>query len=157
MQPGTSGAAVGAVDVARSALRWKRVSLVFVTAVALGFIAISVAQIIPAVFGVGVRPLPAAAAGSTEGACAEGVRRLNRALDRAGPLAGGPAFAEALQPEWNDAPGTQLACGRSSEGLDAWAALLRLRSAEEQLAGRGDRDVATLRREVASHLPAELR
>jgi hypothetical protein len=150
--------------VARAGLRWKRVSLVFVTLVAVAFIAVSVLQIIPDVFGAWVHPLPPASPGSPARICAEGVKTLARALDRASPSAGSPAFDKALQPEWNDAPAVEQACARSSEGLDAWAALLRLRSAEQQLArhagdppGEQAQDLATLQRQVASHLPVDLR
>ena len=143
--------------VARAGLRWKRVSLGFVSGVAVVFIALSVAQIVPAVFGAGIRPLPSATPGSPARICAEGVRRLAGALDRAGALAGGPAFDDALAPAWSDAPAVEQACARSPEGLDAWASLLRLRSAEQQLAGKGPDAVAALQREVASHLPGDLR
>src|SRR5271165_1820383 len=89
--------------VARAGLRWKRISLVLVTAVALAFIAVSVLQIIPDVFGAWVHPLPPASPGSPARICAEGVKTLARALDRATPSAGSPGFDEALKPEWNDA------------------------------------------------------
>jgi hypothetical protein len=143
--------------VVRAGLRWKRISLVFVSVIAVAFIAISVLQIVPAVFGVWIRPLPSATPGSPARICADGVRRLAAALDRANAVAGGPAFDRALQPEWNDAPAVEQACGKSPEGLDAWASLLRLRSAEQQLAGRSGDPLAPLRREVASHLPVDLR
>lgn len=160
---GSSAAASGDANaaVARAGLRWKRISLVFVTLVAVAFIAVSVLQIIPDVFGAWVHPLPPASPGSPARICAEGVKTLARALDRATASAGSPGFDQALQPEWNDAPTVEQACARSSEGLDAWAALLRLRSAEQQLARRGGdppgQDLATLQREVASHLPVDLR
>jgi hypothetical protein len=157
--PSPEAAPGGAPDaaVARAGLRWKRASLVFVSVIAVAFIAISVLQIIPAVFGAWIRPLPPASPGSPERICAEGVHRLAGALDRASAMAGGPAFDGALQPEWNDAPGVEQACARSPEGLDAWASLLRLRSAEQQLAGRDGEPLVRLRREVSSHLPADLR
>jgi hypothetical protein len=143
--------------VARFGLRWKRVALVFVGFVAVAFIGVSVLQIIPDVFGAWVHPLPPSSPGSPARICAEGVRDLARALDRARDSAGGPGFDKALQPEWNGASGIEQACARSSEGLDAWAALLRLRSGEEQLAGQPGDPLAPLQREVASHLPADLR
>ena len=143
--------------IARVALRWKRISLVFVSVVAVAFIAISVLQIIPDVFGAWVHPIVASTPGSPPRICADGVLTLARALDRAKDAAGGPGFDRALQPEWNAASGIEQACARSSEGLDAWAALLRLRRAEEQLAGSPGDPLAPLQREVASHLPADLR
>jgi hypothetical protein len=143
--------------VARAKLRWKRLSLVFVGFVAVAFIGVSVAQIIPDVFGAWVHPLPPSSPGSPARICAEGVRDLAKALDRARDAAGGPGFGKALQPEWAGAPGIEQACARSSEGLDAWAALLRLRSGEEQLAREPGDPLAPLQRAVASHLPADLR
>jgi hypothetical protein len=143
--------------VARARLRRKRIALVAVTAVALAFITLSCLQIIPAVFGAWVRPLPQASPGSNERICAEGVRRLAQALDRAKGMAGGPGFDQALRPDWNIAFATQQACAHSPEGLDAWASLVRLRSAEEQLAGRAGDPLGPLQRQVASHLPVDLR
>src|SRR5271168_2039603 len=101
--------------IARVALRWKRISLVFVSLIAVAFIAISVLQIIPDVFGAWVHPIAASTPGSPPRICAEGIRTLARALDRAKDAAGGPGFDRALQPEWNAAPATEEACGRSSE------------------------------------------
>jgi hypothetical protein len=144
-------------DVAVGALRWKRGALAVVSLVAVTFIGLSVLQLVPAVFGADIRPLPASAPGTPGRVCADGVAHLVQALDRAGPMAGGPAFVEALKPEWDAAPGIQQACGASAEGTDAWAALLRLRSAQEQLAGRNAAGLLPLRREVAAHLPADSR
>jgi hypothetical protein len=156
MADGTQDAALDPV-VARAGLRWKRISLVFVTLIAVVFIGLSCWQIIPVVFGAWIRPLPQANPGSPERICAEGVRRMARALDRAKSMAGGPSFDLALRPDWNVAFATRQACAHSPEGLDAWAALVRLRSAEEQLAGRGGDLLDPLQRQVASHLPADLR
>lgn len=146
-----------AATLAKARLRWKRGALVLAGVVAVALIGLSSAQIVPAVFGMGIHPLPAGAPGSPERTCAEGVRRLEGALDRAGPMAGAPGFPEAIRPEWDDAGRVETACARSTEGLDAWAALRRLRAAEEQLAGTGPEDVAALRRDVAAHLPPDLR
>jgi hypothetical protein len=49
------------------------------------------------------------------------------------------------------------ACSHSSAGLDAWASLLRLEEAERQLPAGSRVELATLRRNVFAHLPAELR
>ncbi len=150
-------AEAGAAPPARQGLLWKRVTLVFFGVVSVAFSGSSVAQLIPGVFGTGAHPIPAGAPGSPERVCAQGIGQLARALDRAGPMAGGPGFAAALHPEWDDAAGIQAVCTTAGGGLDAWAALLRLRSAQEQLAGRSPDDVVALRREVASHLPTDLR
>jgi hypothetical protein len=145
------------VDVLRAGLRGKRIALTLVIVVAVVFIGASALQIVPSVFGVWVTPLPAAAAGSDARVCAEGVTRLARALDRARPAAGSPSFDEQLLPEWADATRVHAACGSSAEGLDAWAALQRLRSGEEQLAGRDRATLDPLRRDVVKHLPPDLR
>jgi hypothetical protein len=132
-----------------------------VSVVAVAIIGSSTVQIVSAVFGVGIHPVPAAAPGTPGRTCAEGVLRLERALDRSVEAAGSPAFAASLRPEWNEAGAVQRACSQSSEGLDAWASLARLRSAEEQLAtgARAERlvELAPLRSDVSAHLPADLR
>ena len=71
--------------------------------------------------------------------------------------AGSASFAARLEPEWASAGSIEQACGQSSEGIDAWAALARLRSAEEQLAPRATAELEPLRRDVDAHLPADLR
>lgn len=155
-----------AADAAR---RGKRAALAAVIVVSVAFVASSTAQIVPAVFGVGFEPLPSgAAAGSPEGQCALGVRDLARALDRAGGRLASVASASddsatmavlrsTLSPEWDEADAVRAACERSTGGRSAWAALQRLRVAEEQ-SGRLDREALTsVRRDVAAHLPAELR
>ncbi len=85
------------------------------------------------------------AEGSAERQCAEGLRA------RRGPLqaeaATDPGASEALA----------LACAESPAGLDALAALGRLRTAEEQLKGSDPAALAELRRQLSAHLPAEMR
>jgi hypothetical protein len=137
------------------------------------FVGASAAQIIPAVFGIGIEPLPSTPAASPESECADGVRSLALALDRATEAAWSPrtahavtmggtdhaleAFRAGLVPEWNAAASVEKACGTAREGWEAWAALLRLRRAEEQVALRGLVELVPLRRDVAAHLPANLR
>jgi hypothetical protein len=123
--------------LARARLRGKRVALGVVLVIAVVFIGASAWNIVPAVFGANVHPLPSGPAGSPERACADGVRRLERSL-----------------PQWQDAAGVQSECAKSSAGLDAWASLLRLRMAAQQL---GDADLAPLRQDVETHLPGDLR
>jgi hypothetical protein len=147
-------------DVARARLQAKRLVLGIILAASLAIIGSSALQIIPAVFGVGTTPIPAAPPGSTARTCAEGVRTLAQALDRARDSAGSPAFEGRLQPEWGEAPKVSHACAQSREGNDAWASLARLRSAEEQLspvAGRPEAELETLRGDVTAHLPVDLR
>jgi hypothetical protein len=85
------------------------------------------------------------------------VRKLERALDRAVEAAGSPSFQARLQPEWAEEATVGQACRQSNEGIDAWAALARLRSAEEQLSPRAGAELEPLRRDVIAHLPADLR
>jgi hypothetical protein len=157
----------GTVGAAR--LRGKRAALAVAIVISLAFIVSSTAQIIPAVFGVGFAPLPSGAPpGSAEGQCAVGIRALALALDRAGGRLSSVASAAddtatmavlrtTLSPEWDRADTVRAACEKVSGGALAWASLQRLRVAEEQ-AGRLDRDALTsVRRDVAAHLPADLR
>ena len=159
----------GDAAAAAAAMRGKRAALAVVMVISLAFIASSVAQIIPAVFGVGFEPLPSGAAPeSPEGQCATGIRSLALALDRAGGRLSSVASAAddtatmavlrpTLSPEWDHADTVRAACDRTAGGPAAWAALQRLRVAEEQ-SGRLDRDALTsVRRDVAAHLPADLR
>jgi hypothetical protein len=145
-------------DTARGALQGKRAALVVVIAISVVFIGSSAWQIIPAVFGVGYTPIPPSPPGSTARLCAEGVRRLTGALDRAEDTAGSASFAARLEPEWSDSAAIEAACRASPEGASAWAALVRMRSAEEQLAPHPvPEELAILRRDVIAHLPADLR
>jgi hypothetical protein len=144
-------------DAARARLQGKRAVLGVILVVSLVVIGSSSLEIIPAVFGAGIRPIPAAPPGSSARICADGVRKLERALDRAVDSAGSASFPARLEPEWADAATVSQACGQSSEGIDAWAALARLRSAEEQLSPRAGAELEPLRRDVIAHLPADLR
>jgi hypothetical protein len=151
---------------ARAQLRGKRVALVFVIVLAVVFIGASALQIVPAVFGAGTTRMPPAPPGSPSRICADGVRALAAALDRAGAraLAAPPGtasnsdevlagFRAGLAPEWNDEGRIEPACARSREGEDAWAALMRLRFAQEQLVRRGNVVLGPLRGDLAAHLP----
>jgi hypothetical protein len=148
-------------SAARERLRGKRIALVAVIAVAVTFVGASAAQIIPAVFGAGTKPLPPGPPGSSARVCAEGVRTLLRAMADDAP---GTVEPPGQRDAWG--PSAE-ACGQSPEGLDAWAALLRLREARAQLVSRTDpaesgrvrarAELDPLRHEVAEHLPADLR
>lgn len=153
--PGASADAV-----ARARLQGKRAALGVVIVVAVVFIGASAVQIVPAIFGAGVTPIPSSPSGSDPRTCAEGVRRLERALERARPPAGSPSSGHALERDLSDEARVRAACDKSPEGLDAWASLARLRSAEEQLGPGGAgaaEELEPLRRDVAAHLPADLR
>jgi hypothetical protein len=139
--------------LARARLQGKRAALGVVIVVAVVFIGASAVQIVPAIFGAGVTPIPASPSGSDPRVCAEGVRRLERALERARDAAGSISFGP-------DEERVRSACDKSPEGLDAWASLARLRSAEQQLgpgAGTAAAELEPLRRDVSAHLPADLR
>jgi hypothetical protein len=145
--------------LARAKLRGKRAALGVVIVAAVAIIASSAVQIIPTVFGAGIVPIPSGAPGSNERACAEGVRALANALERASRSAGSESFVERLRPEWDREAAVHEACQSAGGGLDAWAALARLRAAEEQLAPVPARssELDPLRRQVEAHLPSDLR
>jgi hypothetical protein len=147
-------------DAARARLQGKRVALGIVLVVSVALVGSSAVQIIPAVFGLGTRPLPdlaVAPPGSPARTCAQGLQGLQRALDRAVDSAGSASFPGRLEPEWAEAGTVEQACRQSPEGIEAWAALARLRSAEEQLAPRAEAELGPLRRDVIAHLPTDLR
>jgi hypothetical protein len=146
----------GEDDERRARLRGRRIGLGVVMVVAVSFIAVSTTQIVRAVFGLATTSLAPGRADSPQGRCAIGIRRLARTLDRpvgVEPPASGPATGAG----WTDTEAVDQACRKASGGLDAWAALLRLRAAEQQLAQASEEDLQPLRREVAAHLPADLR
>jgi hypothetical protein len=146
-------------DEARAQSEGKRIAHVIVISIAVAFVGASAAQIIPAVFGLDARPLPSVPAvvegsgGSSERGCADGIRALALGLDRATLV----AWRDGVLPEWNTAGDVERACAKSRQGLDAWAALLRLRRADEDVVLRGLTELAPLRRDVAARLPADSR
>jgi hypothetical protein len=159
--------------VERARRRGKRAAHGVVVVTALTFIGASALQIIPAVFATDAAPVGAPGAPTLpDSVCAGGMRRLVRALDRASSEAWTPvdavadddeqsprltAFQRALAPEWEAPEAIEHACALSPGGKDAWTALLRLRRAHEQALLRDRFDLVPLRRDVTSHLPAELR
>jgi hypothetical protein len=161
------GAQPDAATATRAERLGKRIGHGLVIAVAVLFIGASSMQIIPAVFGFGQRPIMDSERDPDARACAIGVRRLALALDHASNGAGSQGgagidrsrelFRRALSPDWDDADAVRRACEQSAEGLDAWAALLRLRDADEQFAMKDRAELGTLRRDVAAHLPPDLR
>jgi hypothetical protein len=150
-------------------LRGRRAALALFTVVAVAFIVSSTTQITRALFGMGLEPLPAGAApGSPEQLCASGIQGLARALDRAGnrlsPVASAAndadtmaALRPGLSPEWDRADEVRAACDAARGGPSAWAALERLRVAEEQSGRLGREELSSVRSDVAAHLPADLR
>ena len=123
-------------------------ALSLVVAVAVAFVGASAAQIIPAVFGFGIRPLPPGSLGTSPRTCGDGILALAVAIDGSG----------GALPDWDQAAEPiARACAASSQGLDAWAALIRLRSARLQLPRDHDAELAALRRNVDAHIGAQLR
>ncbi|WP_394820571.1 hypothetical protein [Pendulispora albinea] len=144
---------------------------------AAAFILSSAFQLIVSVFGLGIEPLaaPGAGAGQTVDshphACTEGIASLSAALDRsfahaAGPdptagAAGEPASEEALlanfrknlEPEWAEERKIEESCMGQPRGRDAFAALLRLKLAEEGFVRRQMVEIDPLRRSVQAYLP----
>jgi hypothetical protein len=158
---------------ASARLRGKRVALVVVISVAVAFIAASALQIIPAVFGLQRPQELAVAEGAQPRECAQRIRSLALAVDRASASAwsahavGGAsspddsaplrAFRHALLPEWGDTASARQVCLQAPGGTDAWATLLRLRSTQEQIILRDYSELLPLRRDFAAHLPTDLR
>lgn len=66
-------------------------------------------------------------------------------------------FRQGLRPEWDARGAVEKACAASPDGLESWAALLRLREAIEQWIRRESIALSPLRRDVLAHLPANLR
>jgi hypothetical protein len=148
-------------DVRNARLRGRRAAHGLVLVVAMLFIGVSTAQIISAVFGIRTTPLASGPIDSPERRCALGISRLAKALDRAARApAAEPGFrSEIPDPggDWASADGVQRSCGQATGGLDAWAALLRLRQAQSQLARSQPDDLLPLRRDLAAHLPQDMR
>jgi hypothetical protein len=94
-------------------------------------------------------------------ACAEAIRPLARALDRAlaasaashGQTEASTSFRAALSPEWDHEEAARQACAADKSGLDAYAALMRLRRVEEGFAERQAVEVDPVRRDVQARLP----
>jgi hypothetical protein len=156
-------AATSPDPLARARLRGKRAALGVVIGVATLFIAASSIQIVPAIFGANVTPLRDVSVqqGATSEAdalvttCAKGIRqRLDRAIDRASAR---PGSASPAEHEWPDEANVRGACEKCPGGLDAWASLSRLRSAETQLASGHKDELEPLLRDVDAHLPSYMR
>ena len=128
-------------------------------AFAAAFVLLSVKELVVEVFGYRAAPVAEAPPGTPERACADGIRELSRALDRGALAAAGATdekdavarLGRALSPEWDRDREQALAatCTREPNGAEAWAALLRLRRAEEGAAGRHAVLVGPLKAAVA--------
>lgn len=131
------------------------------TAFAIVFILLSVKALVAGVFHTDGTPLGGGPATPTEKTCADGIRALTAALDRAMVAAAAKhedaevraAFGAALSPEWDGEARLGEICRSEPRGADAFAALLRLRRAEEGFLGRQVAEIAPLRRDVEAYLP----
>jgi hypothetical protein len=126
-------------------------------AFAAAFVLLCVKEIVVGVFGLREGSVATAPPGSPGRACADGIRDLMHALDR-GVLAANAARDEkeavtrldaALAPEWDREAAVATNCSMDPNGSEAWAALLRLRRAEEGAAGRRAVLVGPMRADVA--------
>jgi hypothetical protein len=96
-------------------------------------------------------------------ACAEGVRRLLASIDAAvvsakteGATDEATAvarFKERLAPEWADENAIRARCASVPRGQDAFAAVLRLRLAQEGFVRRQVAEITPIRRDVTAYLP----
>jgi hypothetical protein len=133
------------------------VSALFVGVVSV-FIVITTVQLGRGVFG---QNASKANGGITlPAACIAGISRLAPALDRAlavaSPIADEnaslAAFAGATLPEWNDSQIIEQSCNATPEGQEAFAAVLRLRRAEEGFLHRQFAELSPMRRDVEAYL-----
>lgn len=136
------------------------ISIAFVSFAA-AFMLLSVAQLVMGVFGEGLeifrQPAPAPIAA---GPCADGLRSLQTAVERA---LGSAAHADtddraaadyrtALAPEWDRHEEVERSCN-DPQRRDAYAAVLRFRQAGEHLARRQVVELAPLRQDIRAYLP----
>ncbi|WP_394838874.1 hypothetical protein LVJ94_18450 [Pendulispora rubella] len=136
---------------------------------ATAFILSSTYQLVVGVFGLGSEPLPGSAppASAVEAqACSDGIALLSAALERSFAHSVGPdgasarteeavvaAFRKNLEPEWTGEPAIERTCGSHPHGHEAFAALLRLKLAQEGLVRRQMVEIDPLRRSVNAYLP----
>ncbi|MEO8801333.1 MAG: hypothetical protein ABI551_25815 [Polyangiaceae bacterium] len=130
-------------------------NIAFLT-LATAFVVSSTWQLQRGVFGVtakdGSAPPPPA--------CVAGVSRLANALDRGVARASTAAdegaalssFANEARPDWNDLGLVEANCKASPTGKDAYAALLRLRTADESFLKRRVAELSPMRRDVDAYL-----
>lgn len=141
----------------RAATRIRRAVFGLYVAFAAGFVVLCVEEIVVGVFGLRPGSIAGAPAGSPGRACGDGIRDLLGALDR-GVLAASAGHDEkdavallnaALAPEWSREGALAQTCAADANSAEAWAALLRLRRAEEGAAGRRAVLVGPMRADVA--------
>jgi hypothetical protein len=133
------------------------VSALFVGVVSI-FIVITTAQVGRGVFG--KNESKASPGNAPSAACIAGISRLTPALDRAlgiaSPIADEnaslAAFAAATLPEWNESPKIEADCNATPAGQEAFAAVLRLRRAQESFLQRQVAELSPMRRDVEAYL-----
>ena len=160
----TDGATPGEARRLAAARRVKSAVFAAYTAFAILFILLSIKALVLGVFHTDPTKLGGAPPNPTEKTCADGIRALTAALDRAMVAAAAvhedaetlAAFRGALSPEWRDQDRLGAVCGSEPRGADAYAALLRLRRAEEGFLGRQVVEIAPLRRDVEAYVPGGL-
>lgn len=149
---------------ARARFAGKRAALAVYGTFSAVFVALCTWQLFAGVFGIGARPLvgaPDTSAVLAGHGCADDIRALRAALDRAlasavgaaDPVAAQASYRAALAPEWNDEAAAASRCGREPHGTEAFAALLRLRRGQETTLRRQVAEMAPLRRDLGAYLP----
>jgi hypothetical protein len=128
---------------------------------ATAFVVSSAWQLIAGIYAPG--PVVIAPAGAPEEAraCSDGIARLSTALERGFVAASTKddevsalrTLAEGMQPEWTEQAAVEKACAAQPRGQDAFAALLRLKLAEEGFVRRQIVEIAPVRRDVRAYLP----
>ncbi|MEO6417929.1 MAG: hypothetical protein ABIP39_00880 [Polyangiaceae bacterium] len=138
----------------------KRVVLAAFLGFATLFVLASTWQLMIGTFGMGTKPLSVELDPEAK-ACADGVRKLAGALDRAMAKASAAdseksavdAFEAGLAPDWNEETAISSQCESHPHGRDAFSALLRLRRTEEGFVRRQVVEIAPVRRHVQAYLP----
>jgi hypothetical protein len=137
---------------------------------ATAFILSSTYQLTVGVFGMSIEPLAAKAAPATASiearACADGIALLSNALERGFAHSVGPDgastrtdeavlanFRKNLEPEWTGESAVEQTCASHPHGQEAFAALLRLKLAQEGFVRRQMVEIDPLRRSVNAYLP----
>jgi hypothetical protein len=130
-------------------------------ACAAAFVLLSARAVVWGVFGLDATESASTMSASAAPACAEKIGGLARALDR-GVAAAASARTQAdararmqaaLAPEWDQEAATAATCTQDPRGADAWAALLRLKRAEEDAVERRAQSTGAIHRQLEAYLP----
>jgi hypothetical protein len=145
---------------AAARLRGKRFALGVYGTFASAFVALCTWQLVSGVFNVGAAPLTVHGSLPSD-ACSQDLRALRAALDRA--LAASvtasddatalATYRRALSPEWDGEKTAADRCAKEPLGTEAYAALLRLRLAQEAQLRRQIVEMGPIRRDLAAYLP----